>query len=125
MGQFRLTMQFLPVLPRETTGSISKSRKIRESNSSSVAHFLPVDKNGCIVRHVNISLMKCNRTRSDGAGMQRQISALRSERGVTRPELSEREKLLGEIRQAIKKPGDEQRIIAWLLSRLRIPDADR
>ncbi|BAR57639.1 hypothetical protein NK6_4471 [Bradyrhizobium diazoefficiens] len=50
---------------------------------------------------------------------------MRSERGVTRPELSEREKLLGEIRQAIKKPGDEQRIIAWLLSRLRIPDADR
>jgi hypothetical protein len=69
--------------------------------------------------------MKCNRTRSDGAGMQRQISAFRSERGVTRHELSEREKLLGEIRQAIKKPGDEQRIIAWLLSRLRIPDADR
>jgi hypothetical protein len=67
--------------------------------------------------------MKC--TRDDGAGKQRRISDLGSERGVTRHELFEREKLLGEIRRAIKRPGDAQRIVVWLLSRLPRPDADR
>ncbi|WP_426608632.1 hypothetical protein [Bradyrhizobium sp. McL0616] len=50
--------------------------------------------------------------------LEKQISILKAERDIARHELSERNKLVDEIRAAVTKPDDAQQIIAWLVSRL-------